>query len=420
MKIKQVCELTGLTDRAIRYYIEEGLVSPAYTENYMGRRAYDFAENDVAALNHVATLRKFGFTVEEIRRILADPQESVAIVAEVRARKEETVRQEGENLDALARLEAEKAYTVAELAEALVEPVREVEVPKEDRHITWREAAQGFLRNGAVWIIALIPLLLVLTLNLSIPYFFRYPRFATCELKEYLILMVLSLVPTLVLLPAWFLWFRRGKLRGLKWALVILCALYLPVSVLLQISSHITNPYYSITEDVRHYLKVDRGCDARYEELVYGLFPAQPHTTAYVLGEKGFEEQSTQPRYFYRYACRLEPSYEVFAEWTLTPDELAAERQRVEALLTRAHAQEGQGVLETIEQGDYTCIAFWIGERPFEHLYDSYATMAMFAWNEETGRVRYMFNYYTYPANESWDPESSYYMTLDWGEEAAQ
>ena len=39
MKIKQVCEQTGLTDRAIRYYIDEGLAAPAYTENYMGRRA---------------------------------------------------------------------------------------------------------------------------------------------------------------------------------------------------------------------------------------------------------------------------------------------------------------------------------------------------------------------------------------------
>ena len=413
MKIKQVCELTNLTDRAIRYYIEEGLVSPAYTENYMGRRAYDFTDEDVAALNHVATLRKFGFTVEEIRRILADPAESVAVVAEVRARKEETVRQESDNLAALTRLEAEKAYTVAELAEALVEPVRELEVPKEDRHISWREAMRGFLRHGAVWIVALIPLLLVLALNLSIPHFFRYPKFAAHELKKYLILMVLSLMPTLVLLPAWFLWFRRGRLRVLKWVLVILCALYLPVSVLLQVASHITNPYYSITKDIRHYLKVDRGCDARYEELVYGLFPAQPHTTAYVLGDAGYEEQSAEPQYFYRYACRLEPNYEVFAEWTLTPDEMAAERQRVETLLTRTHEQAGHGVLEIIEQGNYTCIAYWIGERPFEHLYD-YATMAMFAWNEETGRVRYMFNYYTYPANENWDPELSHYMTLDW------
>ena len=141
MKIKQVCELTGLTDRAIRYYIEEGLLSPAYTENYMGRRAYDFTEADVAALNHVATLRKFGFTVEEIRRILTDPQESVGIHAEVRARKEETLRQEGENLDALSRLESERAYTVAELAERLAEPVREVSLPKEDGRKAWRALA---------------------------------------------------------------------------------------------------------------------------------------------------------------------------------------------------------------------------------------------------------------------------------------
>ena len=30
MKIKSVCEQTGLTDRAIRYYIEEKLISPSF------------------------------------------------------------------------------------------------------------------------------------------------------------------------------------------------------------------------------------------------------------------------------------------------------------------------------------------------------------------------------------------------------
>lgn len=34
MKIKAVCEATGLTDRTVRYYIEEGLIAPFYTENY--------------------------------------------------------------------------------------------------------------------------------------------------------------------------------------------------------------------------------------------------------------------------------------------------------------------------------------------------------------------------------------------------
>ena len=42
MKIKAVCELTGLTDRTIRYYIEEKLISPLYTENYLGRKPIAF------------------------------------------------------------------------------------------------------------------------------------------------------------------------------------------------------------------------------------------------------------------------------------------------------------------------------------------------------------------------------------------
>ncbi len=44
MKIKNVCEATELSDRTIRYYIEEELISPSYTENYLGRRTYDFCE----------------------------------------------------------------------------------------------------------------------------------------------------------------------------------------------------------------------------------------------------------------------------------------------------------------------------------------------------------------------------------------
>ena len=47
MRIKKVCDLTGLTDRTVRYYIEEQLISPAYTENYLGRKAFAFSDSDV-------------------------------------------------------------------------------------------------------------------------------------------------------------------------------------------------------------------------------------------------------------------------------------------------------------------------------------------------------------------------------------
>ena len=73
MKIKAVCEATGLSDRAIRYYIDERLVAPACTENYLGRRSFDFTEADVKALNSVSMLRKYGFSVSEIRTMIQHP-----------------------------------------------------------------------------------------------------------------------------------------------------------------------------------------------------------------------------------------------------------------------------------------------------------------------------------------------------------
>lgn len=209
MKIKQVCELTGLTDRAIRYYIEEGMVSPHYTENYLGRKAFDFSEEDVEALNHVATLRKFGFTVEEIRRILTDPQESVTVVAEVRARKEETVRQEGANLDVLSRLDGTKAYTVAELAERLAEPVVEIEVPREDGSPAWADWLWRGFATLVMFVIAAVPVCAVVE---GIVSGLRMSRHASMGMFNVMSIRI-ALLPTICMVILW-LCKRQGKARG--------------------------------------------------------------------------------------------------------------------------------------------------------------------------------------------------------------
>ena len=119
MKIKEVCAKTGLTDRTVRFYIEEGLILPAYTENYLGRKAFDFSESDVEALRDIAVLREFDFSVEEIRRLLNDPESSGEVIADVRARTEERVAAGRQHAQALAALDGERAYTVSELARLL-------------------------------------------------------------------------------------------------------------------------------------------------------------------------------------------------------------------------------------------------------------------------------------------------------------
>ena len=63
MKIKAACDMTGLTARTIRVYIEEQLISPQFTENYLGRRSFEFSKGDIYALQNIATLRKYGFSI---------------------------------------------------------------------------------------------------------------------------------------------------------------------------------------------------------------------------------------------------------------------------------------------------------------------------------------------------------------------
>ena len=384
MKIKQVCEATGLTDRAIRYYIEEGLVFPAYMENYMGRRAYDFTEADVTALNHIATLRKFGFTVEEIRRILADPQESVAIVGDVRARKEETLRQEGENLDALARLEAEKAYTVAELAERLAEPVREVAVPAEDRRIDWRALTGNILWYAAVLLAGGLP---VAWLAYSILSGLRNWHYPVIVPEIFVRNVLLILLPTLVLGLMWMLKKRRPGRRGWRAYLALgLCVLYLPVSLFVAVFL-ISE---SETDDPRHYRQLDADCELNNDSLFQALFPAR----------RSYQVD----RYHYFCTTAIFSGHEVYAEWTLPADALAAETARVTALF------EGQGTCSRFMQGDFMCYVCSRSGRVDSLTEVTGHELMAFACNEQTGQVRYIACYGGY---------GRYYTQQDWGMEGA-
>lgn len=73
MLIHEVCKITNLTKKAIAYYIGQGLLSPAASEN--GYR--DFKEEHVECLNRISVLRKLGLGTEEIRAVLNDGTNTV-------------------------------------------------------------------------------------------------------------------------------------------------------------------------------------------------------------------------------------------------------------------------------------------------------------------------------------------------------
>ena len=66
MKIKQVEELVGITSKNIRFYEEQGLLTPARAEN--GYREYQ--QQNIETLKKIKLLRKLGISVEEIRSVL--------------------------------------------------------------------------------------------------------------------------------------------------------------------------------------------------------------------------------------------------------------------------------------------------------------------------------------------------------------
>ncbi len=73
MKLKEVCESTGLSRKTIRLYEEKGLLVPQM-ERRNGRDYREYTPEDVKKLREIATLRRAWFTMDEISRMQQDPE----------------------------------------------------------------------------------------------------------------------------------------------------------------------------------------------------------------------------------------------------------------------------------------------------------------------------------------------------------
>lgn len=127
MKIGEVAKRTGLTEKAIRVYVDNGLVMPTI-EQTTHRNSYDFTEENIKELERISIFRKAGFSIFEISVIQREPyrlpelvrskQDSLAIEAEFRERVQE----------AFKRLSTEELGNPNRLAEALRPAVEERKV----------------------------------------------------------------------------------------------------------------------------------------------------------------------------------------------------------------------------------------------------------------------------------------------------
>ena len=138
MKMKEVCAQTGLTERAARFYVQEKLVVPL-AQRRGGRTWLDFSPADVDRLKAISTLRKAGFTLEEIRAMIEDFQKNASGAAfSLRQRLQAAI----DAYDKLRFTDTAQASGLEDYAALLEREVKGRPIPESDRVHTGTDSSQ--------------------------------------------------------------------------------------------------------------------------------------------------------------------------------------------------------------------------------------------------------------------------------------
>lgn len=120
MKLKEVCESTGLSRKTIRLYEEKGLLVPQ-KERKNGRDYREYTPEDVERLREIATLRRAWFTMDEIARMQQNPD----TIEEIFPQYLQWLEKQKETLEGLLsvarNIEPERISSVTELSEKMRE-----------------------------------------------------------------------------------------------------------------------------------------------------------------------------------------------------------------------------------------------------------------------------------------------------------
>lgn len=387
MKIKAVCEATGLTDRTIRYYIEEGLISPVYTENYLGRKTFDYSESDIQQLNDIAVLRKFGFSIAEIKEMIHYPQSIIRIAKELQTRKQSSVHEEQSLLVTLSRLDTSQNYTVSELAAFLSAPVRDATLPAEDSNPNPFRLILSSIKKSIIFLITWLPV--ALAAKAIFDYYRRY-QYPVVNGNTFIVLAILILPTISILLVSKF----RIKLlakRIVISVLLILCVLITPINYFLAINAF----SISTTSNHHNYRRFDSNSFVDRDSVVQDLFPAWP-------------EYSDTEYYYYYSEGLFGNTCDIYAEWSLDADDFAAEVSRVQVLFASKATTENALNSITVQRGKYNCIILYSGSPPFESATEDYSYY-IFGYEENSRRVRYIHCY-----SQVNGADQPYYLSLQW------
>ena len=403
MKIKAVSEVTGLSDRTIRYYIEQELIFPSFKENYLGRKAFDFSQDVVEELKNISILRRFDFKIEEIREIIRDSEASKSIIKNAKVRIDQEVAAGQMRQFTLSQIDDEKPYTLAELAQELLEASKNL--PKKEERIKKNIGKVILVTIKAVLIFILVWLpvafqflFFVVTVNV-----YEYPKFYPSAI----LYMSISILPTLLMLLLGKI--KNSWKRRVQPILLVLCMISLLCSLLVS-KLPVGIMAESVTTDFKEYRDVDPDCLANRDSFFQELFPGWPHYFENVIHADGrIETVYLDAHYYYRYLSIMDYTYDIYAEWPLEKEVFEQEVARVTELFeTNAPSEDGYWKYLTLQKGSYNCLVLYEGDPVFEEATDNY-TYYIFAYDKENLKVRYLCS-----CSLENGADQPYYLLLDW------
>ena len=142
MKLKEVCEATGLTRKTIRLYEEKGLLVP-HKEYRNGREYREYTPENVEQLREIATLRRAWFTMDEIARMQQDPETIREILPQYLQWLEAQQQTLRKLLTAARAIDPEQVKSVAELSREMKEaenmPLPQADIQPKFRYLDAQE-----------------------------------------------------------------------------------------------------------------------------------------------------------------------------------------------------------------------------------------------------------------------------------------
>lgn len=151
-KMKEVCQLTGLTEKTVRFYVDQKLLEPK-TEPGLHYKSYRFDDADIQRLQDIAALRSAEFTIADIRQMLADPNSIPALVAEREGLLSSKIQAMRSVQTALQNLTVAEQTDFSQVADA-IEPrsPQRTETPKNARNRLLWLAVYTALFLGLGWV----------------------------------------------------------------------------------------------------------------------------------------------------------------------------------------------------------------------------------------------------------------------------